>query len=206
MLQDFTNASVVGIPWKIVRLQHCWQITSLSRQRSSFLAIKSFMYRDHIFRVVKVSQKLIATYWKWCIRHCLASVFHRGWSFSIFLYVLKQEAASIALRTVLACLDKNPGQKLESIIFDMLTKLKEEIYWEKCNYFVPLAELTAVTDSPVSTMKIEIREQTLAVAKNWNEEANAVLICAGAGMTVKEGEWFTLSPHTLQMQPILSFE
>jgi NAD-dependent SIR2 family protein deacetylase len=33
-----------------------------------------------------------------------------------------------------------------------------------------------------------IRDQTLSVAKQWIDEADAVLICAGAGMSVKEGE------------------
>jgi hypothetical protein len=35
----------------------------------------------------------------------------------------------------------------------------------------------------------------LSVAKRWIDEADAVLICAGAGMSVKDGEMVYVNPQ-----------
>lgn len=39
-----------------------------------------------------------------------------------------------------------------------------------------------------------LRKRTIDLAKQWIDEADAVLICAGAGMSVEEGEMVDTNP------------
>jgi hypothetical protein len=47
---------------------------------------------------------------------------------------------------------------------------------------------TSTTSSSKSSDQSKMRDQILGVAKQWIEAADAVLICAGAGRSVKAGE------------------
>ena len=117
-----------------------------------------------------------------CVSNNIRSVAFPGISTGLFGFP-KDEAANIALMTVLDWLRNNPGQ-LDAVVFDVFSQEDETIYAEKLGYLQSARKLPVVNGIDPEAS----RHETLSVAKRWIDEADAVLICAGAGMSVKEGE------------------
>ena len=95
------------------------------------------------------------------------------------LFGFPQDAASdIAVRTLLKWLEENPGN-LKTVVFAVFTDKDRALYDNKVNLCFGLREEDICSDP---------RAYAIRLAKNCIEEADAVLVVAGAGMSVKQGE------------------
>lgn len=145
-------------------------------------------------RVTDTDRELLASAYRQSLDACVTtgirSIAFCGISTGLFGFP-KADAAAVALQSVLQWIREHPGQ-LESVVFDVFSEPEEALYREKLEFLVQNPEMTAETSCPTSALSI--REKTLSVAKRWIDEADAVLICAGAGMSVKEGEMVYVDP------------
>lgn len=146
-------------------------------------------------RVTHTDRELLASAYRESLNACVTtgirSIAFCAISTGLFGFP-KVDAATVALETVLQWLREHPGQ-LESVVFDVFSEPEEALYREKLDYLVQNSEMKFGISSPTSTQSI--REKTLSVAKRWIDEADAVLICAGAGMSVKDGEMVYVNPQ-----------
>ena len=94
-------------------------------------------------------------------------------------------AARTALNTVQKWLEAHPNV-LDMVLFDVFTAKDDAIYHQLAPQVFPvlLAERTIVDFSSANVQK----------ASEWIREAEAVLVCAGAGMSVKQGEMVYVNP------------
>ena len=120
---------------------------------------------------------------KACVKNNIRSIAFPGISTGLFGFP-KEEAAHIAMTTVFDWLRNNPGH-LDAVVFDVFSDDDEKIYTDRLGYLQSAGKLFVITDTHDEEQS---RNETLSVAKKWIDEADAVLICAGAGMSVKEGE------------------
>jgi O-acetyl-ADP-ribose deacetylase (regulator of RNase III)/NAD-dependent SIR2 family protein deacetylase len=108
----------------------------------------------------------------------------------------QEEAARIALASVNSWLHMHPSA-LETVIFNVFTDRDLSLY-EKYMHITFETPTTSVFPVPVDSM----RKRTIDLAKQWIDDADAVLICAGAGMSVKDGEMvYTNSDDFAQHYP-----
>lgn len=104
----------------------------------------------------------------------------------------QDQAARLAFNTVCQWVDHHPGA-LEWVIFDVFSARDEELY-RACLESSPwTAATTTPRQNPVTA--VAIPEKMNRLAKTWIEQADAILICAGAGMSVKEGEMVYTNPE-----------
>jgi O-acetyl-ADP-ribose deacetylase (regulator of RNase III)/NAD-dependent SIR2 family protein deacetylase len=92
-------------------------------------------------------------------------------------------AAEVALVTVQKWLEENPNV-YQRVIFNVFSEKDRMLYEDLIRSKFGNANM--VLDGA--------RAQTLDLAKQWIDEADAILICAGAGMSVKEGEMVYTNP------------
>ncbi|KAF4340758.1 phosphatase ous to the C-terminal domain protein [Fusarium beomiforme] len=88
-----------------------------------------------------------------------------------------QEAAAIAVSTVMSWLEKHPSTTITDIIFNTFTASDTEIY-SKLLGPSPKNSLPSLIDSA---------QGSLALARDWLASADAVLVTAGAGLSAAEG-------------------
>ncbi|KAI8715990.1 ADP-ribose 1''-phosphate phosphatase [Fusarium sp. LHS14.1] len=101
-------------------------------------------------------------------------------STGLFAFPAK-EAAEIAILTVLSWLDNHPSTTITDIIFNTFTESDTEIY---SKLFEALPEdQTPRSDEPKLTPLVG----SLALAREWLDDADAVLVTAGAGLSATEG-------------------
>ena len=127
-----------------------------------------------------------------CVAHSIRSVAFCGISTGLFGFP-KQDAANIAVSTVLEWLEEHPDT-MEAVVFDVFSEEEEELYNNELSHRLVSNNNTVlnkttpgINNSAIETEK-GLYEKKMAVAQKWMSEADAVLICAGAGMSVKEGE------------------
>lgn len=97
----------------------------------------------------------------------------------------QEEAAEIALITIHNWLDKNPN-KLDAVLLNVFTDMDLQLYQQRIgNHVEQIQAFVAET---------AYRSKSINLAKKWIDDADAVLICAGAGMSVKEGEMVYTNP------------
>jgi O-acetyl-ADP-ribose deacetylase (regulator of RNase III)/NAD-dependent SIR2 family protein deacetylase len=132
--------------------------------------------------VVKSSHRelLKQTYWNildTAVLHNLQSIAIPCISTGLFGFPADQ-AATIAVRTVCEWLHqyRGPDHELQHIIFDVFSDCDEVLYHNSLDEVIPASN----TLSP--------RNLGLQLAKHYISNAEAVLIVAGAGMSVKPGE------------------
>ena len=96
-----------------------------------------------------------------------------------------KKAAAVALDTVKRWVEANPAG-VDRVVFDVFTQKDDEIYHAlaKSWFEVVLAERNLE----------EVEGRKVAKAGTWLREAEAVLVCAGAGMSVKSGEMVYTNP------------
>eukprot|EP00934_Nitzschia_sp_Nitz4_P003152 Nitzschia sp. Nitz4//scaffold28_size193895//71689//73674//NITZ4_001649-RA/size193895-processed-gene-0.221-mRNA-1//1//CDS//3329545934//3142//frame0 len=97
------------------------------------------------------------------------------------------KAAHIALNTIGHWLSRNPDAKLESVILNVFTENDYQVYQHALTQNINPLDST-MYNSPCYDGKYMMRKEQLNLAKTWIDQADAVLICAGAGMSVKPGE------------------
>ncbi|KAM0228158.1 hypothetical protein ACHAP5_012017 [Fusarium lateritium] len=88
------------------------------------------------------------------------------------------EAARIAVSTVLSWLEQHPSTTITDIVFNTFTKSDTEIYSKI------LGPLPTKSIFPVAG---DILQGSLGLARDWLSSADAVLITAGAGLSAAEG-------------------
>jgi O-acetyl-ADP-ribose deacetylase (regulator of RNase III)/NAD-dependent SIR2 family protein deacetylase len=100
-----------------------------------------------------------------------------------------EEASRIAVVTVSKWLKVNPNT-LKRVVFNVFTSTDKELYDKTIqSHFVnPLV-------SPETTQGRIDRSVTISLAKQWIDDADAILVCAGAGMSIKDGEMVYTNPH-----------
>jgi O-acetyl-ADP-ribose deacetylase (regulator of RNase III)/NAD-dependent SIR2 family protein deacetylase len=146
----------------------------------------------------ETSRDLLASAYRGSLQQCADNGIRRiafcGISTGLFGFP-KDEASSIAVATVLEWIRAHPEQQLDLVVFNVFSDHEEALYRGK------LANLhtthhnvgqNAVVSRPSS--QTSIRSKTLRLAKKWIGQADTVLICAGAGMSVKEGEMVYSNP------------
>ncbi|CAJ1931407.1 unnamed protein product [Cylindrotheca closterium] len=83
-------------------------------------------------------------------------------------------------------LEKHPESRLDQVVFNVFTNADWDLYPKHFPVFSTSAADITTTPS--------LRDRTIDLAKQWIEDADAVLICSGAGMSVKEGEMVYTNP------------
>ncbi|CAB9505567.1 Protein-ADP-ribose hydrolase [Seminavis robusta] len=113
----------------------------------------------------------------------------------------QEDAAGIALSAVRSWLARHPGV-LDNVVFNVFSSKDHALYQQT----MPAIFLDSDGfESPTTTVEEEsmvssseqtasMRQRTIDLAKQWINNADAVLICAGAGMSVKEGEMVYTNP------------
>ena len=108
----------------------------------------------------------------------------------------QEEAAEIALTTVHRWIHMNPD-KLETIVFNTFLDKDMHLYTTglagNAPTTSPAPQATAITRT-VTSPPSDPRSDSIVLAKSWIEKADSVLIVAGAGMSVKEGEMVYVKP------------
>lgn len=99
-------------------------------------------------------------------------------STGIFSYPAKL-AAKTALNTVKTWLETHPNV-FDLIIFDVFTAKDDTIYHQLAPQVFPLL----LSERNL----VDLSEANMQKASQWLREAEAILVCAGAGMSVKQGE------------------
>ena len=105
-------------------------------------------------------------------------------------------AASVALTTVRNWLSvADNGDAFDFIIFDVFTDLDAKVYGSLApSVFEPTAvsakcgDCDAAPPTAAAGAPLPTADRNLLAATKWLVEADAVLVCAGAGMSVKPGE------------------
>lgn len=97
----------------------------------------------------------------------------------------QDDAAQIALSTVRHWLETHPESALDHFIFNVFANADWELYQKYFPVVLPNVEFL-VGPSP--------RDRAIDLARQWINDADSVLICAGAGMSVKEGEMVYTNP------------
>ena len=168
-----------------------------------------------------VSQKqhdqLVSAYWKsldLAAQNSVKSIAFPCISTGLFGFP-QDQASDIAVWTVQKWLGEHPQQPLDHIVFNVFTSRDEELYLSNvgkyfdvfprndCNNNLDdleqegdiVPELTAFPNQSVegNTLLLPTEERT-QLAKTWLEKADAVLIVAGAGMSVKPDEMVYTNP------------
>ncbi|KAH6889451.1 hypothetical protein B0T10DRAFT_538452 [Thelonectria olida] len=97
-----------------------------------------------------------------------------------------QQAAGIAIKTVAEWLEKNPATNITDIIFNTFTGSDTEIYRGILetlpNGWSPYLE------EPTTPV---VKADSVTLARQWLESADAVLVTAGAGLSAAEGLDYT---------------
>lgn len=108
----------------------------------------------------------------------------------------QDEAAEIALTTTKQWLEENP-HKLQHVVFNVFADSDLEIYEKAISDFD--FDDTTTEDVPrmmdIEDTELLDRQDTVDLAKIWIESSDSILICAGAGMSVKEGEMVYTNPE-----------
>jgi O-acetyl-ADP-ribose deacetylase (regulator of RNase III)/NAD-dependent SIR2 family protein deacetylase len=103
------------------------------------------------------------------------------------------QAVPIALRTVQSWLLQHPNRTLDSVVFNTFEEKDEKLYKENIHTYFP-AVAHAVSQANTVVLN-SFRDNAVAVAKQWIDDADAVLICAGAGMSGNPGEMVYTNPE-----------
>jgi O-acetyl-ADP-ribose deacetylase (regulator of RNase III)/NAD-dependent SIR2 family protein deacetylase len=141
-------------------------------------------------------EQLAMAYWN-CLEAAAATKDVRSLAFSAISTGLfgfpKEQAAEIAVRTVQQWFEEQQSSstQLDTIVFDVFAPEDEQIYLKQVEATFGTATLPDLMDT---TPDESVRTTTLRLAKKWIDEADAVLICAGAGMSVKPGEMVYTNP------------
>ena len=112
-----------------------------------------------------------------CVEHGIHSVAFNCISTGLFGYP-QREAAQVAVKAVTQWLEERHSNDshngLDLVVFDVFTDADEIIYEQLL--------------SDLEYQKQQPQISPMALAKTWIDTADAILIVAGAGMSVKEGE------------------
>ena len=103
-------------------------------------------------------------------------------------------ASEVALGSVQEWIDMNPSNTLDHVVFNTFTEKDEHLYMERIGSFFEVTEGDYVS-AMLSNDAFTHHDKAIALAKKWIDDADAVLICAGAGMSVKEGEMVYTNPN-----------
>ena len=114
----------------------------------------------------------------------------------------QEEAVKIALSTVQEWLEErhDPNASIDAVVFNVFTAKDHQIYTQEVDrhFRIPNEESSSTLPTTLASTQISRaiskRTQTLSLAKAWLDQADAVLICAGAGMSVKDGEMVYTNP------------
>ena len=100
----------------------------------------------------------------------------------------QDKAAHIALQTVQKWVNEHPGM-IDTVIFDVFTDTDTQLYESGLKtLLVQEVDTSRENGKAIVPDAFTIPEKMKLIAKRWIDDADAVLICAGAGMSVKEGE------------------
>jgi len=124
--------------------------------------------------------------------NCIKSVAFCGISTGLFGFP-KVEAATIALRTVKKWLDDHPNA-MEGVVFDVYSDEDEIIYERVLEELFVNKPDNSSSNGTVSNLDSNVGQLGISVAKHWIDEADSVLIVAGAGMSVKGSESVYTNP------------
>ncbi|KAJ4267123.1 hypothetical protein NW762_003221 [Fusarium torreyae] len=92
------------------------------------------------------------------------------------------EAAEIAVSTVVSWLQRHPSTTITDVIFNTFTKSDTDIY---SRLLVPSPVSSTIPN--IKGLKTSPLEGSLGLARAWLKDADAVLVTAGAGLSAAEG-------------------
>ncbi|KAM0544983.1 hypothetical protein ACHAPJ_011564 [Fusarium lateritium] len=92
------------------------------------------------------------------------------------------EAADIAVSTVVSWLQQHPSTTITDVIFNTFTESDTNIYSQ---LLAPSPISSAGTS--IESLKASPLEGSLSLARGWLQDADAVLVTAGAGLSAAEG-------------------
>ncbi|KAF4969845.1 hypothetical protein FSARC_3003 [Fusarium sarcochroum] len=92
------------------------------------------------------------------------------------------EAADIAVSTVVSWLQRHPSTTITDVIFNTFTESDTDIY----SRLLAPSPINSFAPS-IKSLKASPLEGSLRLARGWLQDADAVLITAGAGLSAAEG-------------------
>ncbi|KAI2510665.1 Macro domain [Fragilaria crotonensis] len=142
-------------------------------------------------RLTATDRELLASAYQGCLQQCadkgIRKIAFCCISTGLFGFP-QEEASNIAVTSVLEWLEAHPDQ-VDLIVFNVFSDNDEDLYQKRLAYLGTPQQQNGddgVNSCPSSSPST--RDRTLRLAKTWIEQADAILICAGSGMSVKEGE------------------
>lgn len=105
------------------------------------------------------------------------------------------KASEIALATVDDWIQEHPN-KFDWIVFDVFTEEDLHLYKNGLTHQFSISSSPPVEEElqqqkvtfESNVVPVSVHEKMNLIAKTWIDQADAILICAGAGMSVKQGE------------------
>lgn len=116
-----------------------------------------------------------------CVENGIKSIAFCCLSTGMFGYP-NEPAAKVAIKTVRAWLQKNPG-KVEKVVFNTFKDVDHRIYTRYLPQFMQLQ----INDSFIEGLPGNIRQSEVDTIHKWLHGADAVIVCAGAGMSANPG-------------------